>query len=112
MGCVWAEMFLGRPLLGGNEVVETLVQIIGVTGTKDIESQSGEFEWVNTIIKAGAWDHEVLNGNLGGLAALIENNHVKSLLARCLNWLDTKRPRPQEALDDPCFADIAPVRNI
>lgn len=113
LGCIWAEMFLRRPLFAGADIHQQLILIIGAIGTKDIESQPEEFEWVNTIISAATRDPKLQSGDLEWVNERISIEHkaagVASLLRRCLEWLDTKRPRAQEVVVDPCFAGIAPI---
>lgn len=113
LGCIWAEMFLRRPLFAGEDIHQQLVLIIGVTGTKDIEPPTKEFEWLNTILSAGERDEALEKGDCEWLNTIItsecEDSRVAGLVGRCLEWLDIKRPRAEEVLHDPCFASIAAI---
>jgi len=96
LGCIWAEMFLKKPLFLGSSEIEQLSLIFGVRGTPNKKNWPDasslplhlEFEEVKRVPPL----HELLK---------ISDEDVGNLLERMLTLDPKKRPSLDEVLADP-----------
>lgn len=101
VGCVLAELLLGRPLFPGESGVDQLVEIIKVLGTptreeiKCMNPHYTEFKFPN--IKTHPW-HKVFNKRFPADAV--------DLVSRLLQYSPKLRSNPLEACAHPFFDDL------
>ncbi|KAL8091791.1 shaggy-related protein kinase theta-like [Apium graveolens] len=101
VGCVLAELLLGRPLFPGESGVDQLVEIIKVLGTptrEEIKCMNPHYtEFKFPHIKTHPW-HKVFNKRLPADAV--------DLVSRLLQYSPKLRSSPLEACAHPFFDDL------
>lgn len=106
VGCVMAEMFLGKPIFPGESAVDQLVEIIKVLGTPTLEQvklmnpEYKEFKFPN--IKPFQWSR--LFKNTVDILAI-------DLIAKVLVYSPKERFSPLECLMHPYFNEIRNEKN-
>ena len=104
IGCIFAEVLLGKPLFPGRNVVHQLELITDLLGTPDqdviakVRNEKARRFLSNMRKKEGIpFEHHIPNADAGAL----------SLLKKLLSFDPAQRPTAEEALADPYFAGLS-----
>jgi len=103
VGCIFAEMSNGRPLVAGSSEADQLDRIFRLLGTPDAKND------YPGIVDLPGYDKELVvpmrpapRGGVGGLCPGL-NTRGKDLLARMLEYDPGRRITARDALDHPFF---------
>lgn len=103
VGCILAEMLIGKPLFPGSSTMNQLEKIIAVTGPpspSDIQNMHSMF--ANTMLESIPPQRTVdLRMMLQGVSS-----EAHTLLSHCLNFDPEKRCSAVEALENPYVAEF------
>lgn len=101
VGCVLAELLLGKPLFPGESGIDQLVEVIKILGTptrEEIKCMNPHYtEFKFPQIKAHPW-HKIFNKRIPGEAV--------DLVSRLLQYSPNMRCTPLEACAHPFFDDL------
>jgi serine/threonine protein kinase len=101
LGCVFAEMYLGKPIFPGDSGVDQLVEIIKVLGTptkEEILAMNPNYtEFKFPQVRAHPWS---------SLFGDRVDPNVIELISSMLKYRPNQRIRPFEALAHPCFDEL------